>query len=57
MKRGYRSVKEVVGTKIILSETPGRQRNVYEKQLLYKGLKRRATIEPQLGKFKIKYSP
>jgi IS5 family transposase len=31
--RGYRGVKEVLGTKIIIPDTPGRKRTQYEKQI------------------------
>ena len=50
--RGYRGVKEVLGTKIILPDSPGKQRTPYEKQKLRKGFKRRAAIEPKIGHLK-----
>ena len=40
--RGYRGVKEVLGTKIIIPDSPGKERTAYEKQKLRKGFKRRA---------------
>ena len=50
--RGYRGVKEVLGTKITIPDTPGKQRTAYEKQQLRKGFKRRAAIEPKIGHLK-----
>ncbi len=50
--RGYRGVKEVLGTKIIIPDTPGKQRTAYEKQRLREGFKRRAAIEPKIGHLK-----
>ena len=50
--RGYRGVKEVLGTKIIIPDTPGKNRTPYEKQKLRKGFKRRAAIEPKIGHLK-----
>ena len=50
--RGYRGVKEVAGTKIIMPDAPGKERTVYEKQKLRKGFKRRAAIEPKIGHLK-----
>jgi IS5 family transposase len=50
--RGYRGVKEVLGTKIILPDSPGKQRTAYEKQKLRKAFKRRAAIEPKIGHLK-----
>ncbi|MDQ2721007.1 MAG: IS5 family transposase [Bacteroidota bacterium] len=50
--RGYRGVKEVLGTKIIIPDSPGKQRSPYEKQKLRKGFKRRAAIEPKIGHLK-----
>jgi IS5 family transposase len=47
--RGYRGVKEVLGTKIIIPDSPGKERTAYEKQQLRKGFKRRAAIEPKIG--------
>ena len=50
--RGYRGVKEVLGTKIIIPDAPGKERTPYEKQKLRKGFKRRAAIEPKIGHLK-----
>ncbi len=50
--RGYRGVKEVLGTKIIIPDSPGKKRTAYEKQKLRKGFKRRAAIEPKIGHLK-----
>ena len=50
--RGYRGVKEVLGTKIIIPDGSGKQRTPYEKQKLRKGFKRRAAIEPKIGHLK-----
>jgi IS5 family transposase len=50
--RGYRGVKEVLGTKIIIPDKPGRERTAHEKQKLRKGFKRRAAIEPKIGHLK-----
>ncbi len=50
--RGYRGVKEVLGTKIIIPDSPGKKRTAYEKQQLRKGFKRRAAIEPKIGHLK-----
>ena len=50
--RGYRGVKEVLGTKITIPDTPPKQRTAYEKQQLRKGFKRRAAIEPKIGHLK-----
>jgi IS5 family transposase len=50
--RGYRGVKEVLGTKIIMPDTPGKNRTPYEKQKLRRGFKRRAAIEPRIGHLK-----
>jgi len=50
--RGYRGVKEVLGTKIIIADKPGKQRTAYEKQKLRKGFKRRAAIEPKISHLK-----
>jgi transposase, IS5 family len=50
--RGYRGAKEVLGTKIIIPDTPGKNRTPYEKQKLRKGFKRRAAIEPRIGHLK-----
>ena len=45
-------MKEVLGTKIIISDSPGKNRTAYEKQKLRKGFKRRAAIEPKIGHLK-----
>lgn len=50
--RGYRGVKEVLGTTIILPDKPGKQRTAYQKQKLRNGFKRRAAIEPKIGHLK-----
>lgn len=50
--RGYRGVKEVSGTKIIIPDAPNKERTPYEKQKLRKGFKRRAAIEPKIGHLK-----
>ena len=50
--RGYRGVKEVLGTKIIIPDAPGKDRTSYQKQKLRKGFKRRAAIEPKIGHLK-----
>ena len=45
-------MKEVLGTKIIIPDSPGKNRTAYEKQKLRKGFKRRAAIEPKIGHLK-----
>jgi IS5 family transposase len=50
--RGYRGVKEILGTKITIPGSSGKQRTAYEKQKLRKGFKRRAAIEPKIGHLK-----
>jgi transposase, IS5 family len=50
--RGYRGVKEVLGTRIIIPDKPGKERSAYEKQKLRRGFKRRAAIEPKIGHLK-----
>lgn len=50
--RGYRGVKEVLGTTIITPDKPGKQRTPYQKQKLRSGFKRRAAIEPKIGHLK-----
>ena len=50
--RGFRGVKEILGTKIILPDSPGKNRTPYEKQKLRKGFKRRAAIEPKISHLK-----
>ena len=46
--RGYRGIKKILGTNIIIPDSPGKQRTPYEKQKLRKGFKRRAAIEPKI---------
>ena len=41
-----------MGTKIIIPDSPGKNRTPYEKQKLRKGFKRRAGIEPKIGHLK-----
>lgn len=50
--RGYRGVKEVLGTKIIIPDKPGKNRTAYDKLRLKKAFKRRAAIEPKIGHLK-----
>ena len=50
--RGYRGVKEILGTKIIIPDSPGKGKTSYQKQKLRKGFKRRAAIEPKIGHLK-----
>ena len=50
--RGFRGVKEVLGTKIIIPDSSHKERTAYEKQKLRKGFKRRAAIEPKIGHLK-----
>jgi transposase, IS5 family len=50
--RGYRGVKEVLGTQIIIPDRSGTSQSAYEKQKLRKGFKRRAAIEPKIGHLK-----
>ena len=50
--RGYRGVKEVLGTNIVIPDSPGKERTSYQKQKLRKGFKRRAAIEPKIGHLK-----
>lgn len=50
--RGYRGVKEVLGTNIIIPDKPGKHRTSYQKQKLRNGFKRRAAIEPKIGHLK-----
>ena len=45
-------MKEVLGTKIIIPDKPGKHKTSYEKQKLRKGFKRRAAIEPKIGHLK-----
>jgi len=50
--RGYRGVKEVLGTTIVIPDKAGMQRSEYQKQKLRNGFKRRAAIEPKIGHLK-----
>lgn len=50
--RGYRGIKEVLGTNIITPDKPGKQRSPYQKQKMRNGFKRRAAIEPKIGHLK-----
>ena len=50
--RGYRGVKEVLGTKITLPDAPAKERTRYQKQKLREGFRRRAAIEPRIGHLK-----
>ena len=50
--RGFRGVKEVLGTKIIIPDSGHKERTLYEKQKLRKGFKRRAAIEPKISHLK-----
>ena len=50
--RGYRGAKEILETKIIIPDTPRRDRTPYQKQKLRKGFKRRAAIEPRISHLK-----
>lgn len=49
--RGYKGVKSVLGTKIIIPETKKEKTN-YQKQKLRHGFRRRAAIEPKIGHLK-----
>jgi len=50
--RGYRGVKKILGTNILMPDAPGKQRTACEKQKLRKGFKRRAAIEPKISHLK-----
>ncbi len=50
--RGYRGVKEVLGTKITIPTLPDQRTTAYQKQKLRKGFRRRAAIEPKIGHLK-----
>lgn len=50
--RGYRGVKEVLGTTLVTPDKPGKLRTPYQKQKLRNGFKRRAAIEPKIGHLK-----
>jgi IS5 family transposase len=49
--RGYRGVKNVLGTNIIIPQVKSTD-TAYEKQKLRKGFRRRAAIEPRIGHLK-----
>ncbi len=49
--RGYRGVKKVLGTNIIIPENK-KSTNNYQKQKLRQGFRRRAAIEPKIGHLK-----
>ncbi|MFM6549441.1 MAG: IS5 family transposase, partial [Microcystis panniformis] len=50
--RGYRGVKELLGTTIVTPDKADKQRTPYQKQKLRGGFKRRAAIEPKIGHLK-----
>lgn len=50
--RGYRGVKEVLGTAIVTPDKADKRRTAYQKQKLRRGFKRRAAIEPKIGHLK-----
>jgi IS5 family transposase len=50
--RGYRGVKKILRTKIIIPDKAPRSRTPYQKQKLRNGFKRRAAIEPRIGHLK-----
>lgn len=52
MDRGYRGVKEVLGTNIIIPDKADKQRTPYEKKKMRSGFRRRAAIEPKIGHLK-----
>jgi IS5 family transposase len=49
--RGYKGVKEVLGTKIIIPQYKAND-SAYQKQKMRKGFRRRAGIEPKIGHLK-----
>lgn len=49
--RGYRGVKNVLGTNIIVADN-NRNKTAYQKQKLRQGFRRRAAIEPRIGHLK-----
>ena len=49
--RGYRGVKNVLGTNIIVADS-SRNKTAYQKQKLRHGFRRRAAIEPRIGHLK-----
>jgi transposase, IS5 family len=50
--RGFRGVKEMLGTNIIVPDKADKNRTPYEKQKLRNGFRRRAGIEPKIGHLK-----
>ena len=52
--RGYRGVKNVLGTNIIVADN-NRNKTAYQKQKLRQGFRRRAAIEPIIGHLKSDY--
>ncbi len=50
--RGYRGVKEVLGTEITIPTVPDQKTTAYQKQKLRKSFRRRAAIEPKIGHLK-----
>ena len=50
--RGYRGVKNVLGTKIITPKPADKNTTTYQKQKLRKGFRRRAAIEPKISHIK-----
>ena len=50
--RGYRGVKQVLGTNIITPKPASENTSRYQKQKLRKGFRRRAAIEPKIGHLK-----
>jgi IS5 family transposase len=49
--RGYRGIREVLGTNIIIPQTNPND-TAYQKQKMRKGFRRRAAIEPKIGHLK-----
>jgi len=49
--RGYRGIKNVLGTNIIVADN-GKNKTAYQKQKLRHGFRRRAAIEPRIGHLK-----
>jgi len=54
--RGYRGVKQVSGTNIIIPQNNPKD-TVYQKQKLRTGFRRRAGIEPKIGHLKQDHRP
>ncbi len=52
--RGYRGIKQVLGTNIIIPKNNAKD-TAYQKQKLRKGFRRRAAIEPKIGHLKHDY--